>query len=58
MERLNLKDFYSMDVMHHLMENNMEAVQVINHGKKMDVPVGLLATMLKNFWINIMLIIL
>ena len=47
-----------MDVMHHLMENNMEAVQVINHGKKMDVPVDLLATMLKNFWINIMLIIL
>jgi hypothetical protein len=47
-----------MGVMHHLMVNNMEVVQVINHGKKMDALVGLLAMMLKNFWINIMLIIL
>jgi hypothetical protein len=57
MVKLNLKDFYSMAVMHHLMENNMGQHPVIKHGLKKDVHVDLLVMMLKSFWTNIMSII-
>lgn len=58
MEKLNLKDFYSMDAMHLPMDKNMGRDRLIKTGLKMDALVDLLDNMSMIFLIKTMSIIL